>query len=103
MLFCLKHNIPIRFMIQSMFVKSNLRAKSSHKQNGHHGAVSIFKCIFLNENCCISTPIRNTLDSIDSLSVLIQVIAWHQSGVKPLPDPMLTHIYDTIRHSATMS
>ena len=91
-------------MIHSIFVKSNLRAKLSHKQNGHHGTVSIFKCIFLNENCRISTPIPNTLDSIDGLSALIQVIAWYQSGVKPLPDKMLTQIYDTIgHHSATVS
>ena len=27
---------------------------------------------------------------IDNRSALIQVMTWHQTGVKPLPEPMLT-------------
>ena len=62
-------------------------------QNGCHFADDIFKCIFVNEKFCISNWISlkfvpNGL--IDSKSVLVQVMAWRRTGVKPLPEPMLT-------------
>ena len=31
---------------------------------------------------------------IDNKSALIQVMAWHWSGDKPLPEPMLTQLSD---------
>ena len=48
----------------------------------------IFKCIFLNENDRI--PIQISLKSIPKSTIgnkaaLVQVMAWHQTGDKPLP------------------
>ena len=33
-------------------------------------------------------------NSINNVSALIQVMAWHQIGAKPLPEPMLTKFYN---------
>ena len=61
-----------------------------------------FKCIFLNENDRI--PIQISLkfvprSPIDNKSALVQVVAWRQTGDKPLPEPMLTQIADAyMRH-----
>ena len=36
---------------------------------------------------------------IDNRSALVQVMAWHRTGDKPLPEPMLTQFTDEyIRH-----
>ena len=65
----------------------------------HHFADDIFKCIFLNENVWISLQIslkfvRNV--QINNITALIQIMAWHWPGNKPLSEPMmvslLTHI-----------
>ena len=58
-------------------------------------AGDIFKCIFLNENDSI--PISISLKSvprspIDNKPALVQVIAWLQTGDKPLSEPMMTHL-----------
>ena len=37
------------------------------------------------------------MDLIDCKSTLVQVMAWHLLGAKPLPEPVLTKIDDTIR------
>ena len=59
----------------------------------------IFKCIFLNEN--VSLSIRISLKfvlkgPINKIPALVQIMAWHQSGDKPLSEPvmdsLLTHI-----------
>ena len=61
-----------------------------------------FKCIFLNENDKI--PIPNSLkfvpkSPIDNKLALIQVIAWRQTGAKPLVEPVMTRFTDTyMRH-----
>ena len=39
--------------------------------------------------------------SIDNMSTLVQVMVWSQRGDKPLPDPMLIHIYVAIRRHQT--
>ena len=57
----------------------------------------IFKCILLNENERI--PIRISLklgpmSPIDNKPALAQVMAWHRTNDKPLPDPMLTQFID---------
>ena len=54
-------------------------------------ADDIFKCIFLDENDMI--PIQISLkfvprSPIDNKPALDQVMAWRQTGDKPLPDPM---------------
>ena len=51
-------------------------------------ADNIFKCNFVDEKFCIY--IRTSIiflhnGSIDSKSALVQVMAWRQTGVKPLP------------------
>ena len=56
-----------------------------------------FKCTFLNENDRI--PIRISLKFVpqspfDNKQVLVQVMAWHRTGDKPLPAPMLTRLTD---------
>ena len=53
----------------------------------------IFKCIFLNENIWISIKISLSFvlkNPIDSQLALVQVMAWHRTGDKPLPEPMMT-------------
>ena len=36
---------------------------------------------------------------IDNTSALVQVMAWHRIGDKPLPEPMLTHFTDAYMHT----
>ena len=62
-------------------------------QNCSHFTDNILKCIYLNKNFCIL--IRNSLkfvprSSVDNKSAWVQVMAWHQTGDKLLPEPMLT-------------
>ena len=65
-------------------------------------ADGIFKSIFLNENDRI--PIQISLkfvpgSSIDNKPALVQVMAWHRTGDKPLPEPMLSPFTDAyMRH-----
>ena len=72
------------------------------RQNGRHFADDIFKCIFLNENVWISIGISLKFvprGPINNIPALVQIMAWRQSGYKPLSEPMmsilLTHIYVT--------
>ena len=77
------------------------------KQNVWHFADDIFICIFMNENFC--TLIWISLKSvhkgpIDNKSALVQVMAWHQTGDKPLPEAIMTRFTDAyIQHSGVMS
>ena len=70
------------------------------RRNGRRFADDVFKCIFLNENVWIL--IKISLKFVpkgpnNNIPALIQVMAWHRSGDKPLPEPMVvrlpTHIY----------
>ena len=36
---------------------------------------------------------------MNNQSALVQVMAWHLLGAKPLPEPMLTQIYDVMPHT----
>ena len=69
------------------------------RQNGRHFADDIFKCTFLNENVGISLKISLQFVPkvpINNIPTLVQIIAWHRPGDKPLSEPMmvslLTHI-----------
>ena len=68
------------------------------RQNGRRFADNTFKCIFLNENVRISIKISLKFVPKDPINnpALVQIMAWHWSGHKPLPEPMmvslLTHI-----------
>ena len=59
----------------------------------------IFKCILLNENLWIPNKISLKFVAkgpINNIPALVQIMAWHQPGDKPLSEPMmvssLTHI-----------
>ena len=75
-------------------------------QNGQHFADNIFKWIFLNENYCIFMQIlRNFAPKgpIDKCSASGQVMAQHQTGDKPLSEPMKIQFMDTcMHHQASM-
>ena len=69
------------------------------RQNGRHFADGIFKCIFLNENARISLTISQKFVPkvrINNIPALVQIMAWHRPGDKPLSEPvmvsLLTHI-----------
>ena len=62
----------------------------------------IFNCIFLNENGRI--PIHISLkyaprSAIDNKPALVQVMAWHRTGDKPLPGKVIAQFSDAnMRH-----
>ena len=65
------------------------------RQNGRHFPDDIFKCIFVNENIWI--PIRISLKfvpngPINNIPALIQIVAWHRWGAKPLSEPMMVSL-----------
>ena len=69
------------------------------RQNGRHFADDTFKRIFLDENARVSIRISVKFvlkGPIDNIPALVQIMAWRQSGDKPLSEPMmvnsLTHI-----------
>ena len=78
-------------------------------QNGCHLADDTFKCIFVNEKfyilikCSLKFVPKGLINNI---LVLVQIMAWHRPGDKPLPEPMvvslLTHIA-YMCHSASIS
>ena len=79
----------------SIWVKS-LRPR----QNGRHFPDDISKCIFLDDNVWISIKISQKFvpnGPINNIPALVQIMAWHRPGDKPLSEPMmvnlLTHIY----------
>ena len=61
------------------------------RQNGHHFADRMLKCIFLNENVWISLKISLEFVPkvpINNIPALVQIMAWHLPGNKPLSEPM---------------
>ena len=69
------------------------------RQNGCHFADDTFKCIFLNKNARVSIQISLKFvpkGPINNNPALVQIMAWRQSGNKPLSESMmaslLTHI-----------
>ena len=79
---------------------------SPHGQNGHHFADNIFRCIFVNETICILIQISLKFvpkGLIDNMWALVQVVAWHLTCHKPLPESMMTQFTDAyMRHSGEM-
>ena len=58
-------------------------------------ADDIVKCIFLHENYCILFQISLKFvpkASIDNIPALVQMMAWHQPGNKPLSEPMMVRL-----------
>ena len=69
------------------------------RQNGRYFADDIFKCIFLNENVWISLKMSLKFVPmvwISNIPALVQIMAWHRPGNKPLSESMMislqTHI-----------
>ena len=69
------------------------------RQDGRHFSVDIYTCIFFNESCCILIKFSLKYarkDPIDNNPALVQIMAWHRSGNKPLSEPTMislpTHI-----------
>ena len=62
------------------------------RQNGRHFADAIFKCIFLNENVWIPIKISWKFvpkGPINNIPALVQIMAWHRPGEKPLSESMM--------------
>ena len=65
------------------------------RQNGRHFADDIFKCIFLNENVWISIKISLKFvpkGPINNIPALVQIMAWHCPGNKPLSEAMVVNL-----------
>ena len=71
-------------------------------QNGRHFTDDIFKYIFLNESVLFLTKISLKfvlMGPSDNKWDLVLIMAWHWTGDKPLPEPMLTQFIDAyMRH-----
>ena len=66
-----------------------------HLQNGHQFPDDNFKCIFLNENIWISTKILLKFvpkGPITNIPSLVQMMAWHWPGDKPLSEPIMVRL-----------
>ena len=58
----------------------------------------IFKCNFMDEKFCVFIRISLKFlpkQPIGNKEALVQVIAWHWTDNKPLPEPVLTQFTDT--------
>ena len=76
------------------------------RQNGHHFADDIFKCIFLNQNVWISIEISLKFvpkGPIKNSPALDQIMARHRPGDKPLSESMLVSYWHLYASSASES
>ena len=85
----------VRVPVKSGMVFNTLRPR----RNGRCFPHAIFKYVFLNENVWISIKISLKFvrtRSINNILVLVQIMAWHRPGDKPLSETimvdLLTHI-----------
>ena len=71
-------------------------------QNGRHFTDDIFRCIFVNEKCCVLIKILLKFvpkGPVESISALVWIMAWRRIGDKPLSEPILTRFTDAyMRH-----
>ena len=73
-------------------------------QSGQHLVDNIYKCIFFDENYDILIKISPKLVPeiwTDNNSAMVHVMAWHQTGSKPIPESKL--IWDAWCHMASVS
>ena len=64
-------------------------------QDGCHFPDDVFKCIFLNENAWILIDVSlNFVPKvrIHNIPALVQIMAWHLPGDKPLSEPMMVSL-----------
>ena len=62
-------------------------------QNGRHFTDDILKCIFMNDMFYVLIGISLKFvpnGPVDNKPALVEVMAWHRPGDKPLPESMLT-------------
>ena len=69
------------------------------RKNGHHFADDIFKLIFLYEKGfnLIQMSLKFSPDSPNTCNnkpSLVQIMAWHQKGARPLSEPMMAWFTD---------
>ena len=71
-------------------------------QNDCNIADDIYKHMFMNEKFCVLIEISPKFvpkDPVDNKSALVQVMAWHRTGDKPLAETILKQFTETyIRH-----
>ena len=80
--------LPHLSITQSRWVKSSLSG-----ENMCPFADESFKCVFMNEKFYILMQFSLMFVPkvpIDNKSALVEIMAWQQTGDKPLPEPMLT-------------
>ena len=97
---------PCSYSWSTFICKKNHTFKTLRpRQNGCHFADNIFKCAFLNENIWISINISQNFapkGQINNITALVQVMAWHWPGDKPLSEPMIVSLLTHLSHSASM-
>ena len=83
--------LKIAYVINGKVFLSTFR----QRQNGCHFADNILK-FMLNENDCILTQIllKFHWGLFENMPALIQAMAWHLTGDKPLPEHKLTKVSD---------
>ena len=59
------------------------------RQHGHHFPDDIFKCFFVNENVWIFSLNIVPDGPIKNIPALVQIMAWHRLGDKPLSEPIM--------------
>ena len=93
----------VAFIIHMVWLIITLKPR----QNCHHFADDIFKCIFLNDSLWISLKISLMCVPkvrINNISGLVKVMAWRRSSDKPLSEPMMVWFTDAyMRHPASVS
>ena len=72
-------------------------------KNGRHFRDNRFKNIFLKGNDCILIQnfLKFATECSTDKSTKVQFMAWHQTGDKPLPGPVLTKLTDIYVHHKT--
>ena len=76
--------------LQHLVIEKVIIMTPSPGQNGRHFSDVVFKCIFINKKNCISIRISLKFVPTDPVDGKHWLRSWHQTGDKPLSDPMLT-------------
>ena len=100
---CCDNNLLYSTITSLMYSSSHGVNTLRLRQNGRHFADNIFNCIFSNKNVWISINISLKIvpkGQINNIPAMVQIMAWHRPGDKPLSEPMmvslLTHICLTL-------
>ena len=95
-------NKRLKLMLRLAGSTRSMRGKLPLTHWGRDKMDTIFKWILLNENLWIL--IKISLKFVTTIPTLVQIMAWCQTGDKPLSQPMRVSFTDPyIRHSASMS